>query len=109
MHLDLICLLFLSDCSLIIAMLKQLARSPKIISRRWGKDEDVKNRQPGRLGYSWLRRSVPVRLRGGNGICPGPFILMALPSKGWDDSPKGASLQSIYSLLKNHMIIFIKM
>ena len=46
---------------------------------------------------------------GGDGICPGPFILMASPSKGWDDSPKGTSLQSIYSLLKNPMIVFIKM
>ena len=53
MHLDLICLLFLRDCSLIIAMLKQLTRSPKTFSIRcgWGgKDEEVENGQPEGLG-----------------------------------------------------------
>lgn len=49
MHLGLICLLFLSDCSLIIAMLKQLALSPKIRCSGWG-EAGVEDRQPGAWG-----------------------------------------------------------
>lgn len=67
MHLDLICLLFLSDCSLIIAMLKQLARSPKICSSRWGwggKDEEVGNRQPEGLGTAAKEDSRAARAGG---------------------------------------------
>lgn len=82
MHLDLICLLFLSDCSLIIAMLKQLTGSPKIYSSRWGwggKDEEVENGQPG--GF-WAAAKEGYRAaRAGGWHCPGPFILMALPPK----------------------------
>ena len=67
MHLDLICLLFLSDCSLIIAMLKQLTRSPKICSSRWGwggKDEEVGNGQPEGLGTATKEDSRAARAGG---------------------------------------------
>lgn len=109
MHLDLICLLFLSDCSLIIAMLKQLAGSPKIYSSRWGwggKDEEVENGQPG--GFRAAAKEGYRAARAGGWHCSGPFILMALPSWRWDDSLKVTSWQSSYSLMKNCPTIFTK-
>lgn len=82
MHLDLICLFFLSDCSLIIAMLNNSLGLQKYapVGGGWGgKDEEVGNGQPEGLGTAAKEDS---RLPGpGDGICSGPLLLWLYPPK----------------------------
>lgn len=100
-------MLFLSDCSLIIAMLKQLVQAPKICSSRLWKDEEVN--ELGSLGYS-CPRSVPVLV--GQEVAFALGLLLSwlhLPKDRMTSCLKVISWQSIYSLLKSCKIIFMKL